>query len=148
METSFRRVLGLYFLVASLQYLPVALFMFGVQNPAGPKWILPAIPFAQGVVTALAGLFLFRSRSKSTEVAGTVTIPSIESILQLLGVFFAVSGLVASVRPLVDHLFFNEVWSISLGGSFAAAGASVLAGGFLLARPHTLAKLIEPYSAA
>ena len=65
-----------------------------------------------------------------------------------LGVFFAISGLVASVRPLSGLLFFHEVWSISVASSLAAAGASVLAGWLLLAQPRTVAKLIEPYSAA
>ena len=59
--------------------------MFGVQNPAGPNWVLPAIPFFQGLVIAAAGVFLLRSPSGSADVT-TIAVPPVESILQLFGV--------------------------------------------------------------
>ena len=148
MQKSLRWALGLYFVVISLEYVPAALLMFGVQNTAGPNWILPAVPFFQGLVIAAAGVFLLRSASRSADVTGTIVVPPVESILQLFGVYFIVEGLVAFARTLSGLLFFNEVWSISLGSSLAAAGAYALLGGIPLSRPGTIARLIGPYSTA
>ena len=146
MELSLRRILGLYFLVISLQYIPAAVFMLAVENPMGPDWILPAVPFAQGVVTACAGLVLLRARSTAADVPGTIVVPSVDLLLQVVGVNFAVGGLVGTVRPLSGVLFLNEVWSVSVAGELAAAAAAVLAGGFLITRSSIVMKMLEGLS--
>ena len=53
MEILLRRLLGVYFVVSAVAFLPAAFFYFGVESTPGvPWWILPAIPLAQGIVFA------------------------------------------------------------------------------------------------
>jgi len=143
MEISFRRVLGLYFLVTSLQFLPAAVFMLGVINGTGPNWILPATSFTQGVITALAGLVLFRSRARINDVPGTLVTPSLPVLLELIGVYFIVSGLVHGVGPLFRLMFLNEVLARSVGSELAAAGVGILTGGLLIARARPIANALD-----
>jgi hypothetical protein len=147
MEISLRRILGLYFLVTSLQYIPLAVFMLGVQNTMGPNWIMPAIYVAQGVVIGVAGLVLFRSRWQVLDVPGTITAPGIASILQLAGVYFVVNGLAGAVGPLSRLFFFDEVWAIAVSSELAAGVVEALAGGVLITRSRGMAKYLESYLA-
>ena len=39
MEILLRRLLGMYFIVSAVAFVPTALFYLGVQNAAGPWWI-------------------------------------------------------------------------------------------------------------
>jgi hypothetical protein len=143
METPLRRALGLYFVVVSLQYIPASLFMLGVENPVGPRWVLIAIPFAQGAIFAAAGMILFRSHDAQKQPTTSVVLPSSESIVQLFGVFFVARGLIALARPLAGFLFFNEIWSIGLGSELASAVASVLIGFVLLTWPRAITSLMK-----
>ena len=71
MEALLRRLLGVYFLVTSVAYVPAALAYLGVENSFGPWWILPIVPISQAVIFAGAGLLLLRRRSPEAVVAGT-----------------------------------------------------------------------------
>src|SRR5262249_30270046 len=99
MEMSLRRFLGLYFVVTSLQYLPAAVFMLGAINSTGPNWILPAISLTQGAITAVAGFVLYRSAASADESSGTLATPGVPVLVQLVGVYFVVAGLVGGIRP-------------------------------------------------
>ena len=121
MEVPLRRALGLYFVVTALQYGPAALFMLGVRNTMGPNWILPAIPFTQGVVTAAAGLFLLRSPARPGEPTASIVVPPVQSVLQLFGIFFMVRGLVSAVRVLSPLVFSNYVLGVSAGSDLASS---------------------------
>jgi len=147
MDISLRRVLGLYFLVTSLQFLPTAVFMLAVINSTGPNWILPAISFTQGVITAVAGLVLFRSSARTSDIPGSLVTPGIPVLLQLVGVYFVVGGLVSGVRPLFRLMFLNEVWASGVGSELAAAGIGILAGGLLIAQARPIANVLARYSA-
>jgi hypothetical protein len=147
MDISLRRFLGLYFLVTSLQYIPPALFMLGVINSLGPNWILPAISFTQGVITACAGFILFRSRPEALNVPGTISAPGIPVLLQLVGVYFLVDGVVGAVPPLFRLLFYSEVWAMSVGTELAAAAVEAVAGAVLITRTRPITKFLDSYSA-
>jgi hypothetical protein len=147
MHAFLKRALGLYFLVSSLAYIPAGIFMFGVQNPYGPAWVIPAIPLVQGLITAVAGLWLYRSGA-SNDVEVDLAWPPLESFLQLFGVYFAVGGLVSLARPLSSVLFFNESIGLSAGSNLASAATSIAIGGFLAARPQALASYLTRRTAA
>jgi uncharacterized membrane protein HdeD (DUF308 family) len=120
--------------------------MFGVQNLGGPDWILPATPFAQGLIAAGAGLLLLRSSDNPKYPTGSVVVPGIAALIQLFGVYFIVSGLVGLAGSLSRVVLLNEVSSRSVNGSFASAIASVIAGVILVARPVWIAGLMPPDS--
>ena len=121
MHKLIRCAAGLYFLVSAVQYIPAGLLMLGVESPYGPRWIVPAIPLAQGLVTAVAGFWLIRSSRGEIDATVERTWPSIESFLQLFGVYLVVGGLVASARPLSGGLFFHESFGLPAGGELASA---------------------------
>jgi hypothetical protein len=51
METLLRRLLGLYFVITPLEYVPAALAYLAVENTFGPWWILPFVPLAQAAIS-------------------------------------------------------------------------------------------------
>ena len=61
MHSFVRYAVGLYFVVEALESIPAGVFMAGVQNPYGPAWVVPAIPLVQGLINAVAGIWLIRS---------------------------------------------------------------------------------------
>ena len=139
MEILLRRLLGLYFVVSALAFVPAALFYVGVENTAGPWWILPAIPLAQGVVFAVAGLLLTRRPAPAVPLESGVVFPPVESLLQWLGVYFIVEGLSSAVRPGLDMLLFTESWWARVG-NFAAAAVWLVGGWILVSRPEIILK--------
>ena len=147
MDIPLRRFLGLYFLVTSLQFLPATVFMLGVVNSAGPNWVLPAISFTQAVITALAGLVLFRPARRTSDAPASIVAPGIPTLLQIVGVYFAVSGLVSGTRPLFRLLFSNEVWARGVGTELAAAAVGIILGGLLITRARSIASVLARYSA-
>jgi hypothetical protein len=142
MEILLRRLLGLYFVVSAVTFVPTALFYLGIQNPSGPWWIMPAVPLTQAVVFAVAGWLLSRERAPHVPVEGGVVFPPVPSLLQLLGVYFIVEGFSSGVRPAVDMLFFSEsAWSRF--GNFAAAAVWLAAGWILVSRPNMVADAVS-----
>lgn len=142
MEIILRRLLGLYFVVSAVAFVPAAFFYFGVENSPGPWWILPAIPLAQGVVFAVAGFLLIRQASRVVPAEQDLVFPPVQSLLQLMGVYFIVEGLSAVVRPAVDFWFFTETWFARFG-DFAAAGVWLVCGWILLKRPEIVLKHVR-----
>ena len=86
MEILLRRLLGLYLAVLALTSVPHALFYFGVDNAAGPWWILPGIPLSQGLIFAVAGYLLTRQPAPAFPPGSSLVFPPVESLLQLFGV--------------------------------------------------------------
>jgi hypothetical protein len=142
MDVLLKRALGLYFMVNALTSIPAGIAMFGVQNPYGPSWILPAVPLTQGLITAVAGVWLYRSRP-SAEAVILPTWPSIESLLQLFGIYFVVEGLVFMARPVAGVLWFHETVGLTAGSTIVSAAASIALGVCLVAWPAALASLLR-----
>jgi hypothetical protein len=146
MEKLLRRLLGLYFIVTSVAYVPAGLFYLGIENTAGPWWILPIIPLTQGFIFAAAGLMLLHGQSaEGIPVGGGVVFPPVESLLQLSGVYFIVEGLSSGVRPGVDMWFVGETWWSRLG-NVAGAAVWVLAGWVLVKRPRAIVGLLSRHA--
>jgi NADH:ubiquinone oxidoreductase subunit 4 (subunit M) len=142
MEILLRRLLGLYFVVSAVAFVPAALFYLGVQNAAGPWWVMPAVPLAQAVVFAVAGLVLVRQRARHLAADGGVVFPPVPSLLQLLGVYFIVEGASAAVGPAVDMLFLSEgAWARF--GNVTAAAVWLVAGWTLVRRPQMVADAVS-----
>lgn len=148
MQTHIRYALGLYFIVSALEYIPASIFTVGVQNPYGPWWAIPAIPLAQGVVNAVAGVWLFRSGRSEDGAPIDLQWPTAEAVLQLFGVYSVVGGLVSLARPLFGVLLFSETIGFSAGASIASSATAIAIGAYLLARPHPLASYLRARRAA
>jgi hypothetical protein len=147
MEILLRRLLGVYLAVSAVASVPAAFFYFGVENTAGPWWILPAIPLAQGVVFAVAGYLLTRQPAPAFPAESGVAFPPVESLLKLLGVYFMVEGLSSAVAPGVDMLIFTEHW-FTRAGNFSAAAVWLVAGWIMVTRPEVVLKLFSRRSPA
>lgn len=143
MTSSLHRVLGAYFVVNALQSIPAALFMMGVQNPYGPQWLLWAMPLTQGLVTALAGLWLVRRPAPVGESGATVVSPPVDTIVQLFGVTILVGGVVDLANPLSSVLFFTEDWSPSAVSRLASPLTSVAIGIYLVARAGAVVRFLR-----
>jgi hypothetical protein len=143
-----RYALGLFFVVSALEYIPASVFMLGVQNPYGPSWVIPAIPLVQGLINALAGVWLMRSGRSDDVAASEAQWPTVKTILQLFGVYFAVGGVVSLARPASEVLFFNESMALGAGSSIASAVIAIVIGAYLIARPHPLSAYLEGRGAA
>jgi hypothetical protein len=138
MEALFRRMLGLYFVITSLGYVPAALAYLGVENAYGPWWILPIVPIADALVFSVAGLLLLRTRPDEAVPQGPgIVFPPLDSLLPLMGLFFIVEGLESAIRPAVDMLFVTEAWVVRVG-SFAAAIVWLVGGWILVTRPQAV----------
>ena len=143
MESLLRRLLGLYLIITAVAYVPAALFYLGIDNAAGPWWILPTVPLMQGVILAVAGLMLLHSHSAEGIQAGAgVVFPPVESLLQLFGVYFIVQGLSSGVQSGVDMWFFGESWW-SRVGNVAAAAVWLLAGWIVVKCPRAVLGLLS-----
>jgi hypothetical protein len=146
MEIVLRRLLGLYFVVSAVAYVPTALFYLGVENTAGPSWILVAIPLAQAIVFAVAGILLSRERAPLLPIeSGGLVFPPIPSLLQLLGLYFIVEGLSAAARPGIDMMFFSENWWARVG-NFAGAAVWLAAGWVLVSRPSVVTDTLSDWA--
>jgi hypothetical protein len=133
MEILFRRLLGLYFVVLSFGYVPTTLAYLGVENAFGPRWVLLFIPLSQAAIFLVAGLILLRKHSAEAVPLGPgVVFPALDSLLQLAGVYFIVTGLGSVARPAVDMLFVTEAWVARLGSFMEAA--VLLVGGYVLVK--------------
>ena len=148
MESILKRILGTYFVVSALEYVPAALYLLGVRNAAGPQWVLAAVPILQGLVTAVAGFWLLRTPGSYDAATIAPLIGDVETLVQLFGMYFLVIGLVGIASPLSGLLFFNEVWSISAGGSVASALTSIVIGVYLMVRPGALSALFKRQTVA
>jgi len=143
METLLRRLLGLYFVITSLGYVPMTLAYLGVENSFGPWWMLPLVPLSQAVIFSAAGVILLRTRSQEDVPLGPgVIFPPVESLLQLTGVYFIVTGLGSIARPAVDMLLMTESWVARLG-NFAAAAVWLLGGWVLVKRPRAVLEALS-----
>ena len=135
METLLRRILGLYFVITSLEYIPAALSYLAVENSVGPWWMLPVVPLSQAVIGIVAGLILLRGGSGAGDavpIGAGVVFPPLDALLKLLGVYFVVMGVGYLIEPAVNMWFLTEAW-VARAGHFAAAVAW-LAGGCALIR--------------
>ena len=139
MEILLRRLLGLYLAVLALTSIPSALFYLGVDNTAGPWWILPAIPLSQGLIFGVAGYVLSRQPAPAFPPASSLVFPPIESLLQLFGVYFTVEGVSSAVRAGLEMFMFTESWW-SRVGSFGAAAVWLAAGFIIVRRPEMVLK--------
>jgi hypothetical protein len=148
MESLLRRLLGLYFVILSFGYVPGALAYLGVENAFGPNWVLLFVPFSQAVIFSVAGLVLLRTHSADAVPLGPgLVLPALDSLLQLAGIYFIVTGLGSAVRPVVDMLFVTETWVARVGNLSAAA--VWLAGGYVLvSRPQAVLQTLTRQRAA
>ena len=148
METLLRRLLGLYFVILSFGYVPGALAYLGVENASGPNWVLLFVPFSEAVIFFVAGLVLLRKHSADAVPLGPgLVLPALDSLLQLAGIYFIVTGLGSAVGPAVDTLFVTETWVARVGNLSAAA--VWLAGGYVLvSRPQAVLQALTKQRAA
>jgi hypothetical protein len=137
----------MYFVVSSLQYVPAAAMVYGIQNTVGPQWLLSLIPLTQGALTAAAGVWLLRTGAPVKDSTSVIA-PPVETFVQLFGVYFVVDGLVALADPLSGVLLFNEVWSLSAGSRVASSVASVSIGLYLVTRPTAIGSFLRKQIAA
>lgn len=142
MEILLRRLLGLYLAVLALTSVPDALFYFGVDNAAGPWWILPAIPLSQGLIFAVAGYLLTCQRAPAFPPGSSLVFPPVESLLQLFGVYFIVEGVSSAVRAGLEMIMFTESWWSRIG-NFGAAAVWLVAGLIIVMRPGMVLNLFS-----
>jgi hypothetical protein len=148
METLFRRLLGLYFVILSFAYVPTTLAFLGVENAFGPRWVLLFVPLSQAVIFLVAGLILLRKYpAEAVSLGSGVVFPALDSLLQLVGVYFIVTGLGSAVRPAVDMLFFTEAWVARLG-SFMEAAVLLVGGYALVKHPQAVLKTLTKQTAS
>ena len=147
MEILLRRLLGLYFLIMSFGYIPAALSYLGVGNAYGPWWVLPVVPLSQAVIFSVAGLILLRRSADAVSLGAGMVFPPVDSLLQLVGVYFIVIGLGSAVAPAVNMLFVGETW-VARVGNFAAAVVWVAGGLFLVTRPQAVLNFLTRYRTA
>jgi hypothetical protein len=143
-----RRLLGLYFVILSFGYVPTALAYLGVENAFGPRWVLLFVPLSQAVIFLVAGLILLRKHSADAVPLGPgVVFPAPDSLLQLVGVYFIVTGLGSAVGPAIDMLFVTETW-VARVGSLAAAAVWLAGGCVLVRRPQAVLRALSRQTAA
>ncbi len=147
MTSSLHRALGAYFVVSALQFVPAAVFMMGVENTYGPQWLLWAMPLTQGLVTAMAGLWLLRRPAPGGDSAATVVSPPVDTLVQLFGLTVLVGGVVDLANPVSSVLLFDEVWSASAVTRIASPVASVAIGLYLVARAGAVARFLTHQAA-
>lgn len=132
------RLLGLYFLVSGIASLPAAIasgFLAGNVFPGdAPATFFHAtvlVSLAQALVFILAGLWL-TFRKHGAQAASTTFEPSqvLRVGLQLLGVFFVVSGtsdmLWSALRASVRDEFLLADYGKTVAGAFEVAAGLVL----------------------
>jgi len=89
------------------------------------------------VISLTAGLLLLRRRGDEVALGPGVVFPPVDALLQLVGVYFILTGLGSAVGPAVDMLFVTQSWVARVGS--VAASAVWLAGGWLLlTRPQAV----------
>jgi len=141
-----QKLLGMYFLVYGLMALPNTLGVFGIEFPPGSSRVGAVSASAvQGVIGIVAGLVLMRTKIESDRT--TESIESLEwerSLLQLLGLYFLITGAWALARPAVAMFFYSTAWQTRVS-DFVAALVAVAAGLILIMRPKQMANALKRF---
>jgi hypothetical protein len=134
------RLLGVYLVVLAGLYAVGAVGTFGIGLPEGSnRLVFASIPALQGLVAGGAGFWLIRRSGAPAPASareGIATGNWVTSALQLLGIFFVVSGAAELIRVSVDSYLISAEWAIR--GSEMAAGAVEAGAGALLTLMPTL----------
>ena len=140
-----RRALGVYFVVTGLTTAPQIFLAFTVEMPEGTnRWWMPMTVAGQAGILLIAGWWLARRAAIGAEIvdAGWL-LGALKIVLQVLGVYFVVSGLVSVVEWSAALMLVERSWfSVQ---HFAGAAAMLAAGLVLVARPTAVAQRIAAF---
>ena len=140
------RGLGVYFVVMGVVTATGALMMTTMGLPEGTeRATVVAFPIVQGVVLAIAGVWLVRQ--SSAVVTGDPKAPDASSHalrvgLQLLGAFLLISGLGVVLGAGVQSYFVGADWQFR-ASELVAGTVDVVAGGTLAFFPVHVAKMLH-----
>ena len=140
-----RRALGVYFLVSALVALPGMLASLGAEpTESSSRWLLPVVFFGQSAVMGVAGWWLVRGAVSRPDTADPIWPHSgLRIVLQVVGIYFVVSGLVSVVEWSAALMLVERSWfSVQ---HFAGAAAMLAAGILLVARPTAIAQRIAAF---
>jgi hypothetical protein len=143
-----RRLLGIYFVVQGALAAAAAIGAFGIIVPDGSSRVgLVAAALAQGAIAAMAGAWLLRTAlpMSQTELPTLAAAAGRHSALQLLGVFFFVSGLVTLAR-LLAGLDIIQAWQFQLS-DLASGAVEAAVGAILVLRARDTARVLDRYAA-
>lgn len=140
------RLLGVYFVVIGALAATGALMMSGMGLPEGTqRWVVVTTPLIQGMISAGAGVWLLTRSAVGRGLApesGVQTDGTFRRALQLLGIFFLVTGASDLAKIAVDSYFIGADWQIR--ASHLAAGAvSASTGALLLLMPARIAEKLS-----
>lgn len=140
------RLLGVYFVVIGALTGTGALMMLGMGLPDGTqRWVVVMTPLIQGMISAGAGVWLL-SRSAVRPVhaqeSGSPTNGTFRRALQLLGIFFLLTGASELATTAVDSYFVGADWQIR-ASNIASGLVNASAGGLLLLMPLRIAEKLK-----
>jgi hypothetical protein len=100
----------------------------------------------RGIIELTAGALLLRARldTDPTIELGVEPARFQRASLQLLGVYFLISGLMLAARPTVAVLFYSAAWQTT-AGEFLGASVSTAGGLFLITRPVQIAHSFDRF---
>jgi hypothetical protein len=128
------RLLGTYLLVLAGTYAVGAFAMFGVGLPdSSNRLVVAAAPILQAAVMAVGGLWLIRRSAVPPPTgahASAASDSAFEHGLQLVGIFYLVSGAADLARVVIDSYFIGADWQIR--SSEVASGLVEFAAGTAL----------------
>jgi hypothetical protein len=141
-----RRVLGVYFVIHGLLYAAGAIAMVGIVLPEGSSRVgYVTSVLLQAVIAAIAGIALLRGTVRRGDVDADVEPLGLKrSALQLLGIFFLVSGSSAFAKAAVDVLTIGAGWEFRVS-QFATATVEIVCAVLLIARPNVVATALQNY---
>jgi hypothetical protein len=140
------RLLGIYFVVIGAMTATNGLMMLGMGLPEGTNRSMAVLtPVIQGIISAGAGTWLAtRSAIRSDlEQSGfsDLNVP-FRRAMQLLGIFFLITGVSEFAKTAIDSYFISADWPIR-ASSVASGVVNATAGALLLLMPSTVAQKLD-----
>ena len=140
------RLLGVYFMVLGALSATGSLMMLGVGLPEGTNRSIAILtPLIQGIISAGAGVWLLsQSAGRATgqnENVGQVS-GTFRQALQLLGIFFVVTGTSELVKTVIDSYFISADFAIR-ASNVASGLVNASAGALLVLMPARVAEKLE-----
>jgi hypothetical protein len=140
------RLLGAYFFVEGLLYSANAIGIWGIVVPEGSRrtgYVSAAL--LQGAIGIVAGTILMRGKFDIGDEPSTPDAFDARCVgVQLLGVFFAVSGADALARFAAGSAVASASWFIR-ASELASAAVQAAAGASFIVRPRSIATVLESF---
>jgi hypothetical protein len=137
------RVLAVYFVVTGCLALPNALYALGLEAPDLRLWVLVMVPILHGTISMVAGLLLLKRTRIGADAPGSTSPQLLPLLLQLIGVYFVVGGVITATGPLIEVLLLSETWLLR-GGELGRGIVELVAGVILILQPHRIARSLAP----